>query len=203
MARLMWILSILALVSGCSNPISPIIGSDYFPLCNGAKWTYKSGDDEEVFSMISSSEDIFTLLDEGRERCLRKKDLSLKERYEESVVVNGEKIILDTLWENVLKFPLLIGETWADTYHLEKFYNGDTLKKDIILSCSVIEKTNLSLPYGRINNAFRLIRKRYEFSEGSVDSIVQEEWYGPDIGLVRRESNPPLWLKKYECQNLL
>ncbi len=201
MVRLMWILFILGLVSGCSNPVSPIIGSNYFPLQDGEEWTYKRGNYEEVFSVMSNSENIFILLDEGKERYLTKEDMALKERFEESVVMNGEKIVLDTLWEDVLKFPLLIGETWADTYHLEKIYSGDTLKKDVVLSCAVIEESSLLLPYGKINNTFHIIRKRYEFSQGNADSIIKEEWYGPDIGLVRREGNPPLLLKEWKFQN--
>jgi len=200
MVRLMWILSILGLVSGCSNPVSPVIGSNYFPLQDGEEWVYKRGAYDEVFSVMSNSGDIFTLSDEGKERYLTKEDMALKERVEESAVINGEKIVLDTLWENVLKFPLLIGETWADTYHLEKIYNGDTLKKDVVLSCSVIEENSLFLPCGKINNAFHIIRKRYEFSQGNADSVIKKEWYGPDIGLAKREGNPPLLLKEWKIK---
>ncbi len=197
MVRWMWILSILALVSGCSNPISPIIGSDYFPLQDGEEWIYQRGTDEMVFSITSNSEGSFTLLDEGIERNLKKDKGILKEKCEESLVINGEKIVLDTLWENVLKFPLITGQKWADTYNLEKIYNGDTLRKQVVRSCSIIETDNLFLPYGKVNNAIHLIRKKYNFFQGYADSIIKDEWYGPDIGLVKREEEIPLLLKKW------
>lgn len=198
MVRWMWILSILALASGCSNPISPIIGSDYFPLKDGEEWVYQRGTDEMIFSVTSNSNGGFILLDEGEGKNLKKEGGILKEKCEEFFVVNGEKIVSDSIWENVLKFPLVVNQAWADTYKIDKIYNGDTLRKKVIRSCSVIEQDAILLPYGRVNNAIHLIRKRYEFFRGSVDSIAHNEWYGPDIGLVKREEDIPLLLKMYK-----
>ncbi len=181
-----WVLTslILALALGCENPFSTRMTADYFPLAVGNNWLYEiKADNNYQLVMRVTEEDSFFQVDVGGDIQYFERKSGIVNRVRElTITYEGERIPFGRIYEPYLLLPPIEGENWQREFNLSSVYEGDTVKKYFSISVDSVISTSIVLNSASYENVYRIRRTTIE----DTDSLIQYEWFAPDIGLIRK-----------------
>jgi hypothetical protein len=192
------ILLVLVLASGCKNSFSTRITSDYFPLEQGNKWIYNvTGENNyqieiEVTGIENIEGDSIFLVSTGGEiKRFQRKPGTVNRMRELFTTYDGEKVSFGTIYEPYLLLPPIEGENWEKEFRFSSIHQGDTIEKVFSVKIDSVINTTLVLNSEDYKNVYLLKRIITEDN----DSLIQYEWFAPNIGLVKKEipSDSILW----------
>lgn len=192
------ILLILVLASGCENSFSTRITSNYFPLKQGNKWVYNvKGEntykiDIEVTGIETIQGDSIFLVSTGGEiKRFQRKPGAANRMRELFTTCDGEKVSFGTIYEPYLLLPPIEGENWEKEFRFSSIHHGDTIEKVFSVKIDSVINTTLVINSENYKSVYRLKRTITEDN----DSLIQYEWFAPNIGLVKKEipSDSILW----------
>ena len=191
------LLLLLLVVGGCSmDPLVYRIGSDYIPMdAVGNTWSYNlSSGGEKLVSVAGSS----IML---RRDCMRVqvnlqdgywyKGEDYFDEYVKTTYLFNEEFVLEERWARRLALPLVLGNTWADEFENTIMVYGEPVKRSVTLDGKVVAIRDVSVPAGRFDQCYVVRLEQVgvidtPYGNGSVDSTFVEEYYAPDIGLIKR-----------------
>ncbi len=183
--KLILIFLILGLVSGCNNPYSIRMSSDYFPLEVGNKWIFQvegQAQSQAVIEVISF-DTVYLVREEGSEIFMERKEGEVNIIEELFTTYLGDIVTFGKVRETYLRLPFIENDNWEIKFSLSTVYIGDTIHKNLNIVVDSIYITSLSVPSGNYDEVYHLRRMRIE----DEDSVISYEWYAPDVGLIRRE----------------
>ncbi len=191
------------------DPLVYRIGSDYIPMdAVGNTWSYNlSSGGEKLVSVAGSS----VMLRRG---CMRVqvnfqdgywyKGEDYFDEYVKTTYLFNEEFVLEERWARRLALPLVLGNTWTDEFENTIMVYGEPVKRSVTLDGKVIAIRDVSVPAGRFGQCYVVRLEQVgvidtPYGNGSVDSTFVEEYYAPDIGLVKRVNL--LMLEKEELRD--
>jgi hypothetical protein len=183
--KLILIFLILGLVSGCNNPYSIRMSSDYFPLEVGNKWIFQVEGQPQSQSVIEviSFDTVYLVREEGSEIFMEHKEGEVNIIEELFTTHLGDIVTFGKVRETYLRLPFIENDNWEIKFSLSTVYIGDTIHKNLHIVVDSIYITSLSVPSGNYDEVYHLRRMKIE----DEDSVISYEWYAPDVGLIRRE----------------
>jgi hypothetical protein len=195
-----WVLTslILVLASGCENSFSARMTADYFPLKEGNKWVYNvQGNNNyqiemEVISVEKTDTDSLFSIDVGGEiQLFERKSGNASRKRELFTTYEGEKVTFGIIDEPYLLLPPIENEHWEKEFRFNSIYSGDTIEKVFLVTVDSVTSTSIVLNSGNYKNVYRLRRTIIEDN----DSLIQYEWFAPNIGLIKKEilTDSVLW----------
>lgn len=178
------------------DPLVYRIGSDYIPMdAVGNTWSYNlSSGGEKLVSVAGSS----IML---RRDCMRVqvdfqdgywyKGEDYFDEYVKTTYLFNEEFVLEERWARRLALPLVLGNTWTDEFENTIMVYGEPVKRSVTLDGKVVAIREVSVPAGRFDQCYVVRLEQVgvidtPYGNGSVDSTFVEEYYAPDIGLVKR-----------------
>lgn len=178
------------------DPLVYRIGSDYIPMdAVGNTWFYNlSSGGEKRVSVAGSS----IML---RRDCMRVqvdfqdgywyKGEDYFDEYVKTTYLFNEEFVLEERWARRLALPLVLGNTWTDEFENTIMVYGEPVKRSVTLDGEVVAIRDVSVPAGRFDQCYVVRLEQVgvidtPYGNGSVDSAFVEEYYAPDIGLVKR-----------------
>lgn len=191
------------------DPLVYRIGSDYIPMdAVGNTWSYNlSSGGEKLVSVAGSS----IML---RRDCMRVqvnfqdgywyKGEDYFDEYVKTTYLFNEEFVLEERWARRLALPLVLGNTWTDEFENTIMVYGEPVKRSVTLVGKVVAIRDVSVPAGRFDQCYVVRLEQVgvidtPYGNGSVDSTFVEEYYAPDIGLVKRANL--LTLEKEELRD--
>ena len=178
------------------DPLVYRIGSDYIPMdAVGNTWSYElSGGNEKLVLVAGSS----VLL---RRSCMEVqvnfedgywyKGEDYFDEYVKTTYLFNEEFFLEERWARRLALPQVLGNTWAEEFESITMVYGEPVKRTVTLNGKVIAIRDVSVPAGRFEQCYVVRLEQVgeidtPYGNGSVDTTFVEEYYAPDIGLVKR-----------------
>lgn len=186
------VLTSLILVSalGCKNSFATRMTSNYFPLKTRNTWVYDVQGENNyrtevvVIQMEITGGDTLFLVDMGGEIQYFQRQSAIANRVRElSTNYEGDKVTFGTIYEPYLLLPPIEGEDWEREFNFSLEYMGETLEKNFSISVDSVISTSLVINSENYENVYRLKRTVVEDNV----SIVEYEWFAPNIGLIRKE----------------
>jgi hypothetical protein len=180
---------ILVLAFGCENPFSVRMTADYFPLKKGNKWIYEVKEDNnyQIEMDVINDEDSLVKVNVGGDTQYFQRKIGIVNRVRElNTTYEGEKVTFGRIFEPYLFLPPIEGETWHKEFTLSSVYKGDTVSKYFSVNVDSVISTSIVLNSESYENVYRLRRIIVE----DEDSLVQYEWFAPDIGLIKKLTLP-------------
>lgn len=176
------------------------MSANYIPIeVEGNRWEFESGDGARLL-LLSSGETI-----KGERDCFLiernyspeywYKDSHQLARYEmEYYDFGGERVVLSSQWMRYLELPLIRGNSWGDTFDVEKSVFGEKVRRRILSQGKIEAIESAEVEAGRFQQCYRVrverIRETYVNSTLlESDTTLTYEWYAPDIGLVKFDQN--------------
>jgi len=178
------------------DPLVYRIGSDYIPMdAVGNTWSYGlSGGGERLVSVAGSSVILrrscmkvqINFQDEYWFKCEDYFDEYVKTTY-----LFNEEFVLEERWARRLALPLILGNTWADEFESTTMVYGEPVRRSVTLDGKVVAIRDVSVPAGRFEQCYVVRLEQVgeigtPYGDGSIDSTFVEEYYAPDVGLVKR-----------------
>ncbi|MBM3332513.1 hypothetical protein FJY68_11815 [candidate division WOR-3 bacterium] len=189
--RLLVVIAVGALLSGCDDMTLYRAKSDYFPLVPGSRWTYDVAGNTAIDSVVGDSAIdgrgcVVVLRDYAPEYWT--KQVTEVQQFTKLVVNRGgQDYVLEQRYRLAYALPLVEGATWSDSFQAAVVLQGtDTvLVKDSTLG-RVAAIEDVSTPAGTFLQCYRIeIHRRVEAAELSFTADY-DEWLAPGVGLVRR-----------------
>jgi len=189
---------ILVLVLGCENSFSARMTADYFPLKKGNKWVYDvQGDNNyQIEIEVTGIENIqgdsmFSVNTGGEIKRFQRKSGKANRIRELFTTYEGDKVSFGIIYEPYLLLPPIEGENWEKEFRFHSVHNGDTIEKKFLVKIDSVKNTTIILNSENYKNVYRLRRTIIEDN----DSLIQYEWFAPNIGLIKKEilSDSVLW----------
>jgi hypothetical protein len=178
------------------DPLVYRIASNYMPVNQvGNTWTYElPGSGESLVTIIA--EDAIL----GRD-CLRVqidfedsywyRDEDQFDVYVRTVYLYNEEHVIEERWARHLVLPLVLGSKWTEEYEETTLVYGQSVTRKVLTEGKVTSIQNVTVPAGGFEQCY-VVRLEIigetetPYGNGWVDSTFVEEYYAPDIGLVRR-----------------
>jgi len=177
------------------DPLVYRISSDYVPVnTEGNTWTFELSSGGEKLISVASSDVIL-----GRE-CVRVqvnfeghywyRDEDQFDVYISTVYLFNEEFILEERWGRRLVLPLVLGNTWSEEFENTIDVYGEPVKRTVTTRGEVVAIRDVSVPAGRFEQCY-VVRSETigetetPYGNGWVDSSFVEEYYAPDVGLVK------------------
>lgn len=184
MKKSVLIFLILVLVSGCNNPYSLRLTSDYFPLELGNEWVYilNGNSNYKTESEVIALDSLYRVEFFGEDVAFERTSGKINRVYEVFATYQGKKISFGTIHEPFLNLPFIEGEEWDREFTFSTISQGDTISKYIYIEIDSVTVTSLNLSWKNFDNVYRIFRTRIE----DEDTLYQYEWYAPNIGLVKK-----------------
>ncbi len=176
----------LVFLLGCNN----YIYRDYFPLEAGNRWVYTDGE-VEFPSYVEDYDTIFNYVLGGNSFFLFKNFQGVFFLKEFAKTYNGEKVSFGLYKLLYLPNPLIDGDEYNEEKRLKKYFLGDTVyfgyKSSIKVKC--VGKISLEKSF----SACYLVQREFIFDK---DTLITNEFYAPDIGLIKIEKDGKMWVLK-------
>jgi hypothetical protein len=172
------------LALGCDNPFSTRMTADYFPLAEGNIWEYEVKENNNYqISVAVIREDSLIQVDVGGDVQYFERKSGIINRVRELIsFYDGGRVTFGRIFEPYLLLPPIEGENWQKEFNLSSIYIGDTVRKYFFVSIDSVIITSVDLNSGSYENVYRLKRTTIE----DQDTIIQYEWFAPDIGLIKK-----------------
>jgi hypothetical protein len=180
---------ILVLAFGCENPFSVRMTADYFPLKKGNKWIYevKKDNNYQIEMDVINDEDSLVKVNVGGDTQYFERKIGIVNRVRDlTTTYEGEKVTFGRIYEPYLFLPPIEGENWHKEFTLSSVYKGDMVSKYFSVNVDSVISTSIVLNSKSYENVYRLRRIVVE----DEDSLVQYEWFAPDIGLLKKLTLP-------------
>lgn len=190
MARLVRILLILALVSGCSFSTPTRFASDYFPIGVGMNWKFQADSLEKYIYVDNEEDSIFHMVIDGIPYDMKREFDGIYNLRDEIITYGGDRIDFGVVKELYLPLPFVSGDSLKDTLRFKEFFSGDTIDLYLSISITVRYAGTLSLPYGDVRDTYH-VRRKFIRNE---DTTLVDEWYAPNLGLVKRKEGKEIWV---------
>lgn len=193
---LLAILLCMVMLSGCKmDPLVYRIASDYMPVSTiGNTWEYElTGGGQRL--VYIAGEDVLL----GRD-CLHVqvdfenrywfRDEDQFDLYVKTVYLYNEEHIIEERWAKYLVLPLVLGNSWAEQYEGTTLVYGQPVTRKVSMQGKVKAIRDVTVPAGDFEQCY-VVRieiigeTETPYGNGWVDSTFVEEYYAPDIGLVR------------------
>lgn len=189
--RILIVLAVGALLSGCSDMTFYRAKSDYFPLVPGSRWTYNVADNTAIDSVVGDS------AVDGRACVVVLRDYSpeywtkqlTEVRQFTSLVANrgGQDHVLEERYRLVYALPLIEGATWSESFRDKIVLTGtdtvflkDSLRGQVAAIDSVATEAGAFIECYRVETHREVEAAELSFTEDYT------EWLAPGVGLVRR-----------------
>ena len=187
----------MALLVGCSmDPLVYRISSDYMPVTTvGNTWTYElTGSGERLVSIVG--EDAIL----GRD-CIRAqvdfedrywyRDEDQFDVYVRTIYLYNEEHVIEERWARYLELPLVLDNTWAEEYEQTTSVYGQPVTRRVRTEGRVTAIRNVTVPAGEFEQCYvvrleMIGETQTPYGDDWADTTLVEEYYAPDIGLVRR-----------------
>lgn len=198
MMRFLGVLFASVLVAaGCTmDPLVYRVASDYMPVNTvGNTWAYELSGGGEKSVLVAGSDVLL-----GRE-CVRVqvnfedhywyRDDDQFDVYVNTVYLFNEEFVLEERWGRRLVLPLILGNTWTEEFENTVDVYGESVKRTVTTKGEVIAIRDVSVPAGRFEQCY-VVRSETvgetetPYGNGRVDSSFVEEYYAPEIGLIKR-----------------
>jgi len=183
----------LALAEDAAAPV----GSAYYPLKPGSKWTYVVRDQKDRFSIVVDEHK--TKIGEFPTSFVLKASVGDKAVTEEYVVPSAKGVVrIQTGTEIILpELPILQKEMKKDDKWTSTFKVGSARGDEIRADCTVDEET-IRVPAGE----YKTIKVISTVTEKGM-VLKSTVWYAKDVGMVKQEINygdskVDLELEKYD-----
>jgi hypothetical protein len=164
--------------------------SNYFPLKTGNTWVYDVKGENNyrtevvVTQMEVTGGDTLFLVDVGGDMQYFQRQSAMANRVRElSATYEGDEVIFGTIYEPYILLPPIEGEDWEREFNFSLVYRGEPLEKNFSISVDSVISTSIVINSENYENVYRLKRTVVEDS----DSIVEYEWFAPNIGLIKKE----------------
>lgn len=181
---LVLIFIILGFLLGCNNSH---IFRDYFPLKEGNQWLYTDGV-SEFLSYVEDYDSCYYFVLSDRRYFLTKNHSDIYNRIELVKTYNGEKITFGSIDELYLPNPLIDGDKFLEEKRFEKLISGDTVFFNYKNQLNVTFVGNIT---GIKNYSSCYLVERLVIYD--KDTLIIKEYYAPDIGLIKYETNEKVW----------
>jgi len=182
---------------GCSmDPLVYRIASNYMPTGTvGNTWTYELPGSRQKLVTIAGSDAIL-----GRD-CIRVqvdfednywyRDEDQFDEYVRTVYLYNEEHVIEERWARHLVLPLVLGNTWSEDYEQTTLVYGQPVTRRVQTEGEVRSIQNVTVPAGEFEQCYvvrleTIGETETPYGDGWVDSTFVEEYYAPDVGLVRR-----------------
>ena len=162
---------------------TPAVGSPYYPLKPGTKWTYVVASQKERFSIVVDEHK--TKIGEYATSFVLRASIGDKPVTEEYVVPTAKGVIrIQTGTEIILpELPILQKEMKAEDKWTAKFKVGSA-RGDEIQADYVVAEDEVTVPAGK----FKAIKILCTVTEKAM-VVKSTVWYAKEVGRVRQEIN--------------
>ncbi len=212
--RIGYILVVIVFTGGCvaSDPLAYRMMADYLPLRTaGDWWTYTDGEGRRMHLEVAGDSVVLNrackVLERDYEREFWFRGGGEVARYvQETLEINAQDVVVEERWRPWLKLPLVLGNSWKDTFRKETVAFGDTILREVEISGRVVSRESLSVPAGEFDQCYRVEILLTELTESKIfgeafQRRVFNEWYAGDVGLLRFEDGGNAWeLESYELR---
>jgi hypothetical protein len=183
-------------VGGCSmDPMVYRIASNYVPVEEaGNSWEYEiSTGGTSVVSIegegaILGRDCLLVLVNFENTYWYRDEDQF--DMYVKTNYLYNEEFTIEERWAKHLVLPLVLGNTWSDQFEKTTLVYGQPVTRRTMMNARVTAIQDLVLPAGKFEQCYVVRLETIGVTEtpygnGWVDSLFVEEYYAPDVGLVR------------------
>ncbi len=206
--RVLYIFISIGFISGCSrNPLVYRTGANYLPIENaGSKWIFET-EDGRILTMETGGKttkddrDCYIIENNYRTEYWYKTTGELSKYVTHTIQYGGEDFLLTERWMKHLELPLILGNCWEDSFEIEKTILGEKIRRTLKSRGEIEEIEDLVVPAGRFMECYKvkteiIIADSSEFFPSFSDTSIVYEWYGPNIGIVKK-------IEDGETQNLI
>jgi hypothetical protein len=188
---------LFVIIIGCTSTTGIIerTASDYLKLAQGNRWTYlKNAQDtilREVLGDTTLLGDSALVIDtDGFQEYVQIFDEGLL-RYERFVTYQGgQEVLLEERFGLWIESPLVLGNTWTDTFSAMRAFGADTFQYTHIVEGDVEEIVGLTAENESFAEVYRVgIRNRYRLvtpNETTEETEDLQDFFAPGVGLVKR-----------------
>jgi hypothetical protein len=178
------------------DPLVYRISSDYMPVTTvGNTWSYDlTGPGQRLVSIIA--EDAIL----GRD-CIRAqvdfqdhywyRDEDQFDVYVKTIYLYNEEHTVEERWARYLQLPLVLGNRWSEEFEQTTSVYGQPVVRKVQTEGRVTAIRNVTVPAGVFEQCYvvrleMIGETQTPYGDDLVDSTSVEEYYAPDVGLVRR-----------------
>lgn len=208
------LLAVLLVAGGCisSDPLAYRMMADYLPIANrGSWWRYTDEDGVGMYLEVTGDSVVLNRACKVLQRDYAEEFWYRGEGevavYARAVLeVNAEEIVVEERWRPWLELPLILGNSWTDTFRKETVALGDTIRREVEISGAVLSRETVSVPAGEFEQCYRVELLLTELTRSEVlgetsERTVIKQWYGGDVGLLRLQQGGKVWeLEDYEVK---
>jgi hypothetical protein len=180
------------LLAGCklNDGVLRRSAADYFPLHAGSEWRYDLDGTTSLVrvrgdSLVDNYPVTVVLRDYEEEYWLESQgDVS---RFVSTVVnLGGTDYPLEQRFRRFYVLPFVLGNSWSDDFNDTVDVLGDTIHYRHEIDGKVTAIDTVTVPAGSFADCYEVDLNELVVVNDSVASISTQEWYAPNVGLVKR-----------------